>query len=670
LCKDNRLYAAWPILVSGDCKRESGRQHAEVIKKVLKGVDNLKDKTHIRITSLASDGETRRGSAFVHLTFKHELSSQSPIFDLLQNLSFLNLYVGDDDLTCDKDYKHIFKRFRNLFVRPRGVTLNCRRITPDTIMNQFKSEGLSADHIRSLFNPDDKQDVKMALNMLKDIWSLPRASSCTNLNRGFLENREALWILGKLLFHLVFPYICIDLSLSEQIEHLSAVAHLALALYKQAGKEFIPNGLYIDTMIMVKNIIFCVAKAKIDDPDGEFFPIQLGTDRLEELFGILRTMVGNDANVDMLQLVSRLSGTTEVANILAKYPHWDSSPRRLKFNALTRESKEILDSADHIKPPSWTGNAKLKDVSLQTSWNRGRRLVEEECEFVKPILEDIERAGANMLSPSGTLLFNLPDDPEDIDESLEDPPDAPVDTNLTSPEATDDADLRVEVEDCLGEGLDNEVQIFDKKITIKGINISKARALAKYSKTRKFVSSTDRLKRVQEVGRYSTVTDKSNTAYQSPREEGEVLLITDPIATLVHSENQFWFCIGEVNGLKINGRAVGFVSLDMLSEGTVVVSYQILGLRPAMSNDDPALKHNWRTYSMHEKSFSASGKLIQTLDPALSVTHTTMPFYLFESTVIVALTASIFQSLTVSDLRRVPKFAMTKDYPYRATSGE
>jgi hypothetical protein len=290
--------------------------------------------------------------------------------------AFSNLFVGDDDLTCDKDYKHVFKRFRNLFVRPRGVTVNSRRITPDTITNQFKSEGLSADHIRSLFNPDDKQDVKMALDMLKDVWSLPRASSSTNSNRGFLENREALWILGKFLFHLVFPYICIDLSLSEQIEHLSAAAHLSLALYKQAGKEFIPTGLYIDTMIMIKNVIFSVAKAKIDDPNGEFFPIQLGTDRLEELFGILRTMVGNDANVDMLQLVSRLSGTTEVANILAKYPHWDSSPRRLKFNALTRESKEIPDSADHIKPPSWTGNAKLKDVSLQTSWNRGRRLVE------------------------------------------------------------------------------------------------------------------------------------------------------------------------------------------------------------------------------------------------------------------------------------------------------
>jgi hypothetical protein len=514
----------------------------------------------------------------------------------------------------------------------------------------------------------------MALDMLKDIWSLSRAPESMNSNRGFLENREALWILGKFLFHLVFPYLCINLSLSEQIEHLSAAAHLALSLYSQAGKEFIPTGLYIDLMIVIKNIIFCIAKAKIDDPDGEFFPIQLGTDQLEELFGILRTMVGNDANVDMLQLVPRLSGTTEVANILAKYPHWDSSPRRLRFNVPTRESKEIPDSADHIKPSSWRGNAKLKDVSIQISWNHGRRFVEEECGFVKATLEGLERAGADMLSPSGTFLFDLPDDPDDIDESLEDPPDA-LDMNRSGM-AAEDLDIRVEVEDSAAEVLDTAVdesngRVFDKEITIKGIEMSKARALSKYSKSCKFVSSTDRLKRVQEVGRYGTdKTDKLNTAYQTPTEETEVLLITDPITTLVHSENQIWLFIGEVNGIKVDGTAVGYISLDMLSEATVMVSYQMLGLRPATSADDPELKHNWRTYSMEEKTFLAPGKLIQSLDPALSVTHKTLPFYLFESTIIVALTASIFQSLTTSDLKKVPKLAATKEYPYQATSGE
>jgi hypothetical protein len=61
--------------------------------------------------------------------------------------------------------------------------------------------------------------------------------------------------------------------------------------------------LYTDIMIIIKNIFFCVAKTKVDDPLGKFWLILLGTDRLEQLFGILRTMVGNDANCDVLQII-------------------------------------------------------------------------------------------------------------------------------------------------------------------------------------------------------------------------------------------------------------------------------------------------------------------------------------------------------------------------------
>ena len=287
--------------------------------------------------------------------------------------------------------------------------------------------------------------------MLRDIWSLPHFS--TNSRRGFLEAREALWILGKLLYHMVFPYLCVDLSLSEQIEHLSAAAHLAIILYRLEGKDFIPTNLYIDLMIMIKNILFCVAKGKIDNPDGEFWIILLGTDRLEELFGILRTMVGNDANLDILQLVSRLSGTTEVANILAKYPQWDCSPRRLKLPAMSRESKEIPDSADHIKPGSWRGKIKLKDVSLQTSWNRGQRIIEQEFKGLKHVLHELDNSeGIDILSPFGTLLFNIPLADDDVDESLQ--VEAPSSAGNSPDEGTDarthEIDMRIDVEGEIG----------------------------------------------------------------------------------------------------------------------------------------------------------------------------------------------------------------------------
>ena len=54
--------------------------------------------------------------------------------------------------------------------------VNGFRITPDIIRTHLKSDGLSGDHIRSLFNPEDKQDVKLAFEMLKDIWTLPDAT--------------------------------------------------------------------------------------------------------------------------------------------------------------------------------------------------------------------------------------------------------------------------------------------------------------------------------------------------------------------------------------------------------------------------------------------------------------------------------------------------------------
>ena len=642
----------------------------------------LQDKTKIRLVSIASDGETRRGSAFILLTFKSLLLQKSPIYSLLKPLKFLNLHVGDDDLTCDKDWKHVFKRWRNLLLRQRGVVVNGVRITPDIIKDQFRSAGLSAEHIRSLFNPDDQQDVKMAFDMLKDIWSLP--SSSTNSRRGFLEAREALCILGKLLYHMVFPYLCVDLSLSEQLEHLSAAAHLAMILFKLAAKKFIPTNLYIDLMIMIKNVFFCVAKAKIDDPDGEFWLILLGTDRLEELFGILRTMVGNDTNLDILQLVSRLSGTTEVANILAKYPQWDRSPRRLKLPAMSRESKEIPDTVDHIKPGSWRGNVKLQYVSLRTSWNRGRRIIEQEFEGLKQVLNELDDSeGIDILSPFGTLLFDVPLEEDDIDESLE----APSSTITFADEITDsesrahEIDMRINVEDEIGTDLvfsNTEItanrQVFNPKVLIKGVEKSKARALKDFSKYRHHASSTDRLKRVQAIPRFvNTEKILESGPKHSPEhhiDDTEKIVMSDPISTLIRVEDKFWLCLGEVNGLQVDGRPVDEVSFEMLPEETVTVSYQMLGLRPATLADDPDGQHDWRTYMISERSFTVPGRLIQSVNPTTSKTHLSIPFYLLQSTVLVALTASLFQSLTVSNFKTVPKLAPTTEYPYRQGSGE
>ena len=108
----------------------------------------------------------------------------------------------------------------------------------------------------------------------------------------------------------------------------------------------------------------------------------------------------------------------------------------------------------------------------------------------------------------------------------------------------------------------------------------------------------------------------------------------------------------------------------MLPEETVTVSYQMLGLRPATLADDPDGRHDWRTYMMPERSFTVPGRLIQSVNPTTSKTHLSIPFYLLQSTVLVTLAASLFQSLSVSDFKMVPKLAPTQEYPYHQGSGE
>lgn len=227
-------------------------------------------------------------------------------------------------------------------------------------------------------------------------------------------------------------------------------------------------------------------------------------------------MVGNDANLDILQLVSRLSGTTEVA--------------------------------DHIKPASWRGNVKLKDVSLQISWNCSRQIIEQECKGLKHVLDCLDKLDdIDILSPFGTLLFDAPLADDDIDESLE----APVVTSRIS-EIIDtgahDKDMRIDIEDELATELilsHTEITTdsgaskrkFDSKILINGAEKSKAHALKDFTKYRQHAGSMDRLKRVQAIPRFVDIKNVRNLNHIYSLglhiDDTDHIIISDPISTLI-----------------------------------------------------------------------------------------------------------------------------------------
>ncbi len=109
------------------------------------------------------------------------------------------------------------------------------------------SNKLTSTRIDYLLNPNDRQDVKLAYDMLHDIWSLP-LDSPPNALPGFIQARMLFKILGELFRDILMPYICVDLSLSEQLIHLSAAAHLLLALFSKDTTKMMPTQLYVDIM--------------------------------------------------------------------------------------------------------------------------------------------------------------------------------------------------------------------------------------------------------------------------------------------------------------------------------------------------------------------------------------------------------------------------------------
>ncbi|KAH9975229.1 hypothetical protein BGW80DRAFT_1250853 [Lactifluus volemus] len=169
-----REYATLPILLSGTCKAETGKQHANLIKAVLE----------------------------------------------LHPLELMNFLVGPDDIMADKDFKHVIKRQCNVLMQNKGIEIQGFCITPTTLRIHLGSNGVAPHRIQSLLNPNDKQDVILAYSLLKEVWSLPPPPPGSD--PVFSHTQEALNIYGNFARHLIMPYIQINLNLCAQLTHLSA----------------------------------------------------------------------------------------------------------------------------------------------------------------------------------------------------------------------------------------------------------------------------------------------------------------------------------------------------------------------------------------------------------------------------------------------------------------
>jgi hypothetical protein len=238
-------------------------------------------------------------------------------------------------------------------------------------------------------------------------------------------------------------------------------------------------------------------KSKSTIPMALFYPILLGTDRLETFFGLIQMAVGTDSNVNLLQLGSHASGLTEVAAILAEHPEWDTGTCRLTLPHIHGESTSNLD---HITPKDWLGNTSVGKVNLHSCWLLGHREAINCLPEAGHLFEQLLAEGSadiDMLSPLGTLLVNLreggEDDLDNFSPECSDNHSPPLhateqleaNNTCTSLSYTHEGDL----EDAMADEMPHNS--IDSKIVIQGQETSKAKALCRCMVYRSNRSSTD-----------------------------------------------------------------------------------------------------------------------------------------------------------------------------------
>ena len=74
------------------------------------------------------------------------------------------------------------------------------------------------------------------------------------------------------------------------------------------------------------------------------------TKRLEQLFGILRSMEGGNLNFDCLGLQQRVGEAATISQIYGCHPEWDSPPRKLTL------------SSDCKNCHSWRGDTNIEHI--------------------------------------------------------------------------------------------------------------------------------------------------------------------------------------------------------------------------------------------------------------------------------------------------------------------
>ncbi|KAH8976595.1 hypothetical protein EDB92DRAFT_1757716, partial [Lactarius akahatsu] len=183
---------------------------------------------------------------------------------------------------------------------------------------------------------------------------------------------------------------------------------------------------------------------------------------------------------------------------------------------------------------------------------------------------------------------------------------------------------------------------------------SKAKALRHRMASRTTRSSTDRLRRVQNIpcfGPTSAGPAESDSWSSSitPCDDtlGPTLRVGNPVALLVWCGTLVVLAVAQVNRLRFASQSnLDELAVHLLADPTAKVDRQLLRLVPATVEDDPTRVHDWCwSMQMEANCENVDGRYVHSLNPAISILRPGKPTFLFEGSFLVTLSCSLLQDL-------------------------
>lgn len=207
--------------------------------------------------------------------------------------------------------------------------------------------------VTKLLHPDDPQDVPCAVELMLAVIEFSNSqhaliSDSFSVDVDTRADLTSISLLSALLQAILTPFIDVNLSLSQQFEHLSCYAHLAFAFFHAHHRSFMSYQLYYDTQTMVKNAFFCLAKQQSLDPYAPFFLGDVGDDPLEILFGRTRMIGGHNSACSYAQALDHLGAVKDIDGVFKHHSELDPGHHQLKLTC--------REGVDHINWEIWKGD--------------------------------------------------------------------------------------------------------------------------------------------------------------------------------------------------------------------------------------------------------------------------------------------------------------------------